>query len=850
MAKKKGIDKFMSMVNSIIDENFECKKSGYNKYAGGITLNKKMLIVGDEMQDLDESYVKAIIKICRDRYVDFYMVGDILQSIKTENNSFTFLSKRDFPNTIKLIKPIAENNIMRFGDDKLIKFVNDIIPFKKYNLPEIKKHVNNKDNGENSKLKLFEGKTIYADGKDKISINVEVQNIMNYFEEEVVNNKYNPNDFLIVTPFTKKNPLVEALHREIRQFWKNYYKTDKYNDHNYCIFHKSEDGTTIDLDESKNSTRIVSIHTSKGDGRNVVFVIGLTEDALKKYSEDSNNLIYDSLLHVALTRMKKKLYIRIENNGDDICNKLSKYNTEDSYLPYIDFSKNIDLEKSMSKLIQKNYDICYELIIKHTDYKEFKQNDEEIKEMIDIKHHSIRNASLHVLFLLSIANSVIINNKIKRNEFIPQQIYPLLKNCLTYEITQYKNTKGYNTSLFNKNNKEIPILIYENGEYKQIYEFLIEKINNNKKKIDLLLNNKDPLQIQLDTIESICLYHTLEVCENKYKSILPISDMYDVINLYTKSSLDEKDAYLKSHYIKMERIKNIYEKINKKYPKMKWLWNHYAEFKGNTSAVKIYNTYQFIAHNDNDVVICKIYPQFNELNYDKIIFDSIFDIFLLKNSKDEKGYFLGKKIIMCIVTLDKTDPYYIDFKNLLDINKKYILCMMKNNLVSSCLIKNKALYLVYNCYKLEFNKDTPYELINKIIDKIKEISNPNDNGKPLPDYVLEFFDEIKTNVKRKNGKIEKQQKILDEYDDKETFLSEINFSMNESLNRMFGITDKDIEEFNNIKLSDNKINMSNNDNICLINEESNKNNDVLIVKGRSQKVFIDDIDALEAEFSA
>jgi hypothetical protein len=41
------------------------------------------------------------------------MVGDILQSIKTENNSFTFLSRTELPNTIKLIKPKSENNVMR-----------------------------------------------------------------------------------------------------------------------------------------------------------------------------------------------------------------------------------------------------------------------------------------------------------------------------------------------------------------------------------------------------------------------------------------------------------------------------------------------------------------------------------------------------------------------------------------------------------------------------------------------------------------------------------------------------------------------------------------------------------------
>lgn len=545
---KKGIDKFMTMVNSIIDDDFECKKSGYNKYAGGIKLNKKMLLVGDEMQDLDENYVKAILKICRDRYVDFYMVGDILQSIKTENNSFTFLSKTELPNTIKLIKPKAENNVMRFGSEKLINFVNDVIPFEKYGLPHIEKHIDNKDDGKKSELVVFSGKTIHATDKDKCSINIEVQQIMNYYKEEVDKHKCKPNDFLIVTPFTKKNPLVEALHLEIRDFWKQYYKSEEYIQ--YSIFHKSEDGSTIDLYESKDATRIVSIHTSKGDGRNVVFVIGLTQDAFKKYSEETNNLVYDSLLHVALTRMKKRLYIRIENNNDDICKRLLKYNTESSLSPYIEFSKKIDFEKLISKQVQKNYDILYQLIIKNTIYKEFKQNDEEIKEMIDIKHHSIRYASLHILFLLSIANNVIVNHK-TTGEFIPQQMYPLLKKCLVSKITKYSNTKDYNRSLFDKDSKEIPILIYENGEYKQVYDELVKTINSNKKKLEILLDNKKP--IDLDVIQSICLYHTVEICENKYKSILPIADMYDIIDLYIKSSLDDKKAFLKSHYLKMEK---------------------------------------------------------------------------------------------------------------------------------------------------------------------------------------------------------------------------------------------------------------------------------------------------------
>jgi len=49
---------------------------------------------------------------------------------------------------------------------------------------------------------------------------------------------------------------------------------------------------------------------------------------------------------------------------------------------------------------------------------------------------------------------------------------------------------------------------------------------------------------------------------------------------------------------------------------------------------------------------------------------------------------------------------------------------------------------------------------------------------------------------------EKQKNILDDYNNEEQFMSEINSTMNESLNIFFGITDKDMEDFNNIKISD------------------------------------------------
>ena len=86
-------------------------------------------------------------------------------------------------------------------------------------------------------------------------------------------------------------------------YWKDNLADEFYRQ--YVVFHKSEEGKSINLAESERATRFVSIHSSKGDGRKVVFVLGLSEDALKVYSYDKN-LIYESMLSWQLQELKKK----------------------------------------------------------------------------------------------------------------------------------------------------------------------------------------------------------------------------------------------------------------------------------------------------------------------------------------------------------------------------------------------------------------------------------------------------------------------------------------------------------------------------------------------------------------
>jgi hypothetical protein len=315
------LDKFQGLVNSIIDGYIIDNNITSINYSGiNIKLNKEICLICDETQDLSIDYAKAIIKIMRDRYIDSYIVGDKLQSLVYNDNAFTYLCDNDFSYINKNLYD-STNVCRRFYHSEFINFVNDIVPFNKYSLAPVSSYKNEDD--YINPLTIFIGKEIIYTNPSEIKINEEIEEIMKYYNMEVSTNNYKPNDFLIITPFTKNNPLIDALEIAISMYWNKKYNNNKFEW--FSVFHKSETGTSIDLSDSDNATRIVSIHTSKGDGRNVVFVIGLEENALRKFSGESNNLLYDSLIHVSFTRMKKKLYIRLINNNDDICKKINNY---------------------------------------------------------------------------------------------------------------------------------------------------------------------------------------------------------------------------------------------------------------------------------------------------------------------------------------------------------------------------------------------------------------------------------------------------------------------------------------------------------------------------------------------
>lgn len=840
------LDKFEGLVNSIIDGYINTTQSGTIQY-GGLrpNLNKETCLIIDETQDLTQNYAKSIIQIMKNRYIDSYIVGDKLQSISFENNAFTYLLDNEFYNINKIIYPFT-NICRRFSHPKLIEFVNNIIPFEKYNLNKIESNQNeiNDNNSSVSPVIIFDGQPIYNTDTDTYMINNEVDKIMIYYEKEVIENNCVPEDFLIVTPFTKNNPLVEALQLKINMFWRKQINTDKF--HRYAIFHKSEVGSSINLSESEKSTRIVSIHSSKGDGRKIVFVLGLNEKSLERFSGGTNNLIYDSLLHVGFTRMKEKIYIRLENNGDDISQKLHKYNIENN---------NNSIKPKINKLTNQ---FKYNDIISFTNsninhyFNFFKTNmineieltslleilDE--KQVIDMGHHNIRYASL----LINIYLEIIANENKMQNNNVKKQLKAHIYNVIESRIIQTKCYKEYNYCLENntprlinkenktqENKKKLCILQISNQgkDYIEYYNIIVKFIKNINEKLNNYINND--ISLILCPLESIIFYYMIETCNNGIYTNINIIEIYNIIDIYTNCYNDTLEGhdnclckktfkiknqdvidntnitnmknYLITHYEKVIKIKEIYNIFNNKYPNINWNINHKISYNGKNKDFECYKNSKLTGYNDDNVFIAYIKPQLNTLNYNEILIDSIFDTYLITNvDNDTENYnkYNNKNIITVIFTPDCDEPYYINWINNENINliekyKNYIIDILQNKLLNEYLIKSKCIYSYYRyCrenYPINYSKNSLeiIEYIKSEYEKDKAKAKANKE----PKYIMDFFNYIKFRIENCKDKKSKQN-ILKEYDDKTYFMSSIEDKIKYSINRYLGIKTEDDDD--------------------------------------------------------
>lgn len=869
-----GVDKFEAIAKSISSKDFIEKN--HIKFGGEqIKLDNRVCLICDETQDLLPEYGKAIIKIMLLKNIDAYVVGDNLQSLQYEKNAFNYLltNREGFPHIeMPHLEPNsklkAKNICRRFTDPRLRDFINDIIDFNKFNLPQIELAISKKiqdpplcanipakkaeklglkDTGPIELLRLKITTTKSCD----IKINKEVKKFMKLYREEVSIGKYintkngiervekEPNDFLIIAPTVKNNPLIEAIDTAIQNYWvKRSEERNKYR--RYSVLHRSETGTSINTNESKDATRIVSIHTSKGDGRMIVFVIGLSESALHLFNRVTGSLQYESLLHVALTRVKHKMYISLTNNCDVYSRVVNSYNKlaelkplDSSFLPDLHISNSINFSRIKSNLQEvSTYNFIKKLIIdKKTNLPELNDDDKK-KAIIDMGHHNIRFFIMAELF--SIESILYHNNSPTAKKQLAAKYYNVIYADIDKDTTKWSEYNKYldlNVSPTRTKNDKQTICFMRMSKYGNDYiryhEIMCKFADKVRSKIKRYLDNKTGNFPELCVYEYIIL-HYMNQCVNlgKYTEI-HINDLYEITHVYaTNYNINHNNEnclckkhfgnakvtpinkgdnmydvylYIKRHYTEIQKIKTQYDTFLNSVPRLNWLSSYPMKFQCQNDDYKLYQQYNFIGYDDNTVYIVYIKPDVNNLNYNEIILNSLFDSFAFdnfvwrddddNNDKNTRMQKFKEKTQKVVILSANHDYIIIDWKKQLKQYNNVMKQIFVNEIISYYKSYVSEIYSHFNNVFFEhFYKETNnYGLaIDQYIKKLKTAYKEADA--PIAPFINDFIAIIDRKIRK--------FKDIEKFREKEYFIQEMNSEIITSICRFFDCTTEETHIFN------------------------------------------------------
>jgi Pyruvate/2-oxoacid:ferredoxin oxidoreductase gamma subunit len=795
-APQNAYDKFRGIVDSIKEGTLKLGRNGSIKFAGRQPLlNKETLVAIDETQDLFETYGEAFLKLVTSNFPNLCVVGDLLQSLSYEKNALVYLSTISRAH-VHLIKTTFNNTVRRFSHPRLISFVNEIIPFEKYGLPSMTAHEECKD--ESDALVVYPAKhIIYATSQmDDNALIEEVVHFMSFYSKEVLQYNRTPEEFMIITPFTAKNPLVDAICIQLNLFWKDimennqeyienvknchpYWKDINTNAFNiYAVFHRSQDGTSINLNESTYATRIVSIHSSKGDGRNVVFVVGLNQSALQTFSREQGNLIYDSLTHVALTRQKQKLYIRLEENYDDIYCKMQSHVSEKHRGTTLKFHSSHFSMDNLFQAIDSNptlYEELYQKICEESSLPPLVLSTLDNKKLItDTADHHIRYAAMAINIMIHQHNF-----ECRTDSTVKKQGSQILRKPQSNMIRPVCSVKEYYHYLENntKKNKDklnkkslvffIPILEYTHNKSDRDYERYYTIIYTTM--INVLAKFTKVYKEYIDYLcpfESVIAFYMIDCIENGKYHMITIRELYNIVHVYSAVFVVTTECHTKcacnqlfsvspipmseniNKYDHYERLQYMTQKLNvfnELHPNVNWLYNKCIKYDGkNTDFQLLERRKQMIGYNDTHVYNMTLQPSLSTINYGTFIIRSIIDTLLIMNSSlTEKVISNNKQIVCCVITLENDEIYEINITEIIKSQSSFFIDMVyrimkmhysKYHDGYAQALKNKldtekditAIQIIENCIALckcsETNIISPYmeRVWRSIFDKIAD----------------------------------------------------------------------------------------------------------------------------------
>jgi len=798
-------DMFSNLLHTIIRNG--CNKidtNGQIKFAKEkLAQNRKTELWIDEVQDLNVDYFYAIRKIILQTGIDVNIVGDMLQSLEYKTNFMTEAMDTNDMDDIIFIKPIPVNINRRIKVNGMANFINSLVPFETYHLPAI--HIEKEDSLMIPKESSFEviEEPIIRSENDKEELIKYIDTLLEKVNHEVDTNGYLPEDFMFIFPYMKKNSLANELETRLNEYWISKFEEKDYTDTitnsywksynhdeftSYAFLHKHEEGTVINLSDSERATRLVSIRTSKGDGRKVVFVLNCTEFVLKMFTNQEKNIVYESYLHVALTRAKHKVYFGLVHNGDDICKRFScidnKYidiNKISKYLQLsmvLNNSTNEDTQKLIHKLdgIGKSY--------MDTFFNNLKKNQDGINtcsEANDWKYHCMKHSITNFYALFKLIEHIQKEFTIENDNY--PQILVILDKIINIDIIKCKVSKFYNVLRSTPPFDDLPYLPLCNIADKNVYSKYCDKIQKDMETIKSMI--KFQQWNDFTVYQMFLLDYMIDIYMNKQFTESTPTDLYDITHYYSMKEYNRVrtliDESMKIKEIVSNCLQEIYSSSNSK---INWNIHKSNKFDGEDSNfVLTCGDYIFIGWNDENTYHLMIENDVSSINQHTFILKLIFERFILYNCKFEKdkNKFKNKNIVTYVLILKHGAYHKIDWtwdKECKDV----LIGILQNNIYKHYQINHTKLYHYLHYVKTKKNEHygektdfkTPFGYLSH---KLKDEKSP--------EYLISFFHELD-----RDWKLKKQKEIREITQNEDMFCSILDERLDQALKDFLGLNDE------------------------------------------------------------
>lgn len=809
--RMRGADVFINLVKTIHTHGPTKLEGGKGRfrYAGQQPrMNKKTLVITDEATTLPEAYADAFSTLMTTCHVDVHLAGDVQQSTFFEHNLLTRVVREynDATGTCELpsfrgchvhIRPGRE--VRRFNQT-LVDFRNAVMrgfhEAPSHNMqiavPVAATDVSHA-RGEYFMHEI--AKTRARDDPQSEQVVDAVETMMEELRRDVHDSKLLPNEILVVTPFVKNNPVMDKFQTAVHEFWSaTFYDGDyvrrlrekadgesdeavasrvaRYDEAKahfkdasalpwFCVLHRSEEGKPIVTSESRYCTRIVSIHASQGDGRKFVYVVGISEKRLTRFSAGKiNNLKYESLLNVAISRMKEVVRVFLEPTYDDVWVRFLPVMTDamrQTVPPTLLAKSKFNLIGACNVALDEAlFNKTKEVIVAASPSNASNRLDRPI---LDYAHHVIRMSIAHTVFWAHLVVS-------QANDKNYQEQVLAVFNKVASKMIKPVSSSEYYEELGEQN--YIPVLRYDSGSavFAPVHERTLALLHEVQSMVQQWVRGKATELRQLTPERAVLLQYAVEVFTLARYGMqnIKMDHVYDVVHCYMCKT-DDSESKLERHYDYLNQLSSLFEQIKEHRGQEVWEWKIYRSIcLGNKRTGDSTQYFTLNAHIDHlfltdtraiPVILC---ASVDDMNMDIMCAQALLYTLVCiqpaqKSYNNDKGVptwerIKGKTIEICLVPIKGSRPIFFDVTRLVEDNVGAIAAWIGEYVRHQTEMDGPQAVKLAEHYRDKFSdaQDLACDAHKKgkCPDYMREAFNEADNAKELPTLLV---DKLQAHVK-------------------------------------------------------------------------------------------------------